>query len=211
MKNLMLVFALALSFSATAGFIERHYYYIHNSTFERLDLIKIDQETQVGKYYDHQDGKYKKVSMTELSRQTHQGIRGFKPGNMVLARFSDNQYRACELWYIFENEVAHIGCQTGKISQNIGVNRPQVATYVANINHLINEVSTLDGLSKKDKVRLMVDIGDLRKGDLVRIEHIFGNGSAMIQKMGANLLDTSGLLMKSRVQVVELKDLSQNI
>lgn len=203
--------ALILTLTALSAQAGRHHYYIHNTTHERIDIMKIDPETQMGKYYDHASYKYKTVSMTELTRQTHGNIKGFKAGNMVLANLEGNVYQPCEMWYLFENSVAHIGCQSGKITKNIGVDRPQVLTYALHLDHMINEVASLEGYAKKDKVRLMKDAGDLKKGDLVRIEHIFANGFVMIQKMGANLLDTSGLLMKSRVQVVELKDLSTNI
>lgn len=212
MKSLTLVAALftILTLEAKAEIFSTHYYYLHNETNRKLDFVKIDQETQTGRYFDYKDGKYKTVSMTEVTKETHGEIDGVRKGNMVLVKFQDQKLRPCEVWYLFENSMAHVGCQTGKMKVNVGVDRPELATYASHIDHIVREVNSLDGFAKSDKVRLMADVGDLKKGDLVRIEHIFQNGSAMIQKMGANLLDTSGLLMKYRVQIVDLKDLTLN-
>jgi hypothetical protein len=203
MKTLLTAFLMVLVFDAKANLFEENYSYIHNETHQRLEHLKIDKDTQTGRYFDYREEKYKTVSLSDISRETHETIQGVKEGNMVLVKFSTTSLKPCEVWNLYENAIAHVGCTTGKIT-----NRPELATYPVAIDIMIKEVKSLEGFVQKDKVRLMKDSGDLSKGDLVRIEHIFRNGSAMVQKMGLNLIDTSGLLLKEKVQVVELKDLS---
>jgi hypothetical protein len=204
-KTLLSAFILALTFEASAGNS-----YIHHATFERLEIFRIDTDNQTGKYYDYQDEKYKTINLSDVSREASEPVDGVKDGDMVLVKFSENLFRPCEVWYLYQNSLAHVGCQTGKLTEDMGVQRPKLGTYTASTESMIKSIKSLEGFEVKDKARLMKDVGDLKKGDLVRIEHIFKNGSAMIQKMGLNLIDTSGLLLKFKVQVVELKDLSLN-
>lgn len=210
MKSLVTAIILLMSVESQAQLLSTRYSYIHHETHVRLELTKIDQDRQTAQYYDLKEGKSKTVNLSDVSRETNEEIDGVKVNQMVLVKFAESTYKPCEVWYLYTNGLSHVGCQTGRIRKDQLIPRPVVGTYTASVESMIREVNGLEGFEKKDKVRLMKDVGDLRKGDLVRIEHIFQNGSAMIQKMGANLIDTSGLLMKEKVQVVELKDLSLN-
>lgn len=210
MKRIIAAVIMLMSLKSQAQLLSTRYSYIHHETHARLELTKIDQDRQTAQYYDLKEGKTRTVNLSDVSRETNEEIEGVRVTNMVLVRFANGQLRPCEVWYLYSNGLSHVGCQSGKIRKEALIDRPIVAPYTASVDSMVREVNGQDGFEKKDKVRLMKDVGDLRKGDLVRIEHIFQNGSAMIQKMGANLIDTSGLLMKSRVQVVDLKDLTLN-
>lgn len=208
MKTLLTAFVMVLAFEAQAQLISHRYSYIHHESHMRLEISKVDQDNQTAKYFDSDENKLKTVNLSEVSQETNEEIDGVKVKNMVLVKFSDHTLRPCEVWYLYSNALAHVGCQTGKNKQHGGTNRPVLGTYTASIESMVKELPSLDGFEKKDRVRLQKNVGDLKQGDLVRIEHIFQNGSALVQKMGENLVDTSSLLMKFNVQVVELKDLS---
>lgn len=104
--------------------------------------------------------------------------------------------------------MARIGCQTGEMLGNIGVDRPAVGQY--NLNHVSNitpEVKELQGFSKKDFTVMAVKKGKIKEGAKIRIEAIFANGEAMVQKMGIGYLDSSSVLMKLNIERVHLNDL----
>lgn len=209
MKTLLSAMVLLMALDSQANIFSSRESYIHNQTQARMELTNVDQESQTARYYDHAEGKTKTISLSEVSKATKEEIDGVRSGNMVLVRFTENSYRACEVWDLYSNGIAHIGCQTGKIREEGLIRRQEVGSYTASTDLMIKEVSSLEGFKKKETVRLLRDVGDLKEGDTVKIEHIFASGSAMIQKKGFNFIDTSSLLMKEQVQIVDLKDLSQ--
>lgn len=210
MKILLSALVLLISVESQAERISKRYSFIHHETHARIKLTKIDQENQTAQYYDQNDGKIRTISLSEVSQETFEPVDGVKTGNMVLVKFEKNVLKPCEVWYLYTNGLAQVGCQTGKYSKPAPIARPELAEYTVTTDAMVKEATSLEGFKKKDKVTLMADVGDLKKGDRVRIEHLFKNGTAMIQKMGLNLVDTSGLLLKYKVQVVELKDLTFN-
>lgn len=209
MKMLLTAFALIMAAESQAGMISKRFSYIHHGTNERIELTKVNQETQTGKYYDQKSGKYKTVNLSEISQEIA-SVSGVKERDMVIVKFSDDSSRPCDVFSLYTNGQAHVGCQFYKINHRTMFESAPLSIVTVAADSVVKEVQALEGFAKKDKVRLMKDSGDLKKGDLVRIEHIFANGSAMIQKMGTNLLDSSNLLMREFVQVVELKDLAFN-
>jgi hypothetical protein len=208
MKMLLTAFVLVMASDSRADFISKRFSYINQETLERIEISKINQDTQVGTYFDHEAGKYKTVNLSDVSKQVSESVSGVKENDMVLVKFDNNKLRPCEVWYLYQNGYAHVGCQNGKILQQSFIERADLSMYGVLAESVVKGTKELDGFAQKDKVHLMKDVGDLKKGDLVRIEHIFANGYAMIQKMGTNLIDTSSLLKKSKVQVVDLKDLA---
>ena len=206
MKKLLPLIMLSLTFSS--AWAQTRGVNINTKTLDIIEVTKIDTDTQTARYYSYRSNQWKEVSLADLSKAVYARLDGVKERDMVLASVRSDDLQPCEVWNVFENSLVELGCQNGRISDNIGVDRPELSSYIKTTQQVVKEVTQRDGFQKKDKVRLMKDQGDLKKGDLVRIEHIFENGEAMIQKMGLNLIDTSGLLMKDKVEVVDLKDLA---
>lgn len=183
-------------------------YYYHNPTGEMIDPHKFNEKEGTATYFDHSEGKKKTVKISDLSKETFESLNGVKSGKLVLLNKADHNF--CETFHVFENGIAYIGCQTNKIQQNIGANRPRNLNYYAPVEFLTGEIEAKDGFRKKDKVVIRRDSGKISAGALVRIEAIFPDGTALIQKMGANLLDTSSLRLKLNIEHVSLLDLEMN-
>lgn len=211
MKSLLLATALLtlLSETASAQLFQKHYYYLNTKTGEMISLIKINQAEGTGVYYDYLDYTKKTVPLDVLAKETDGALGEVEQGEMLLAKFEDG-LRPCAVYHLFENGTARVGCQNGDIADNIGVDRLVVAQYNAQVDQAIPEIAEAEGFATKEKVILRRDAANMKSGVTVRIEAIFANGDALIQKAGANLLDTSGVLLKrSNVAVVNLTDLEK--
>lgn len=200
---------VVLSDNASAQLIQRNYRYIHHVTGMQIELDNINEQNGTATYFDYKDSKRVAVKLSEVSRETDEVINGVRAGRFVLVNFDGKEIKTCETYYLFENGTARIGCQSGKIRKNIGVDRPKVAQYNVNAHAVMAEVDNFEGYARKEKVTLNTDAGKLKAGSTVRIEALFPNGEALIQKMGANLLDTSGLLLKQNIERVSLRDLDK--
>ncbi|WP_408095828.1 hypothetical protein ACJVC5_12360 [Peredibacter sp. HCB2-198] len=206
---LSLVLAQTFSFSANAELIGRNWRYLHIPSGMQVELDNVNEQAGTATYFDYQTHKKVKINLSDVSREIDSGVNGVKAGHFVLVNFDKDDVRHCQVYRVFEIGTARIGCQSGKIRKNIGVDRPQVAQYNASVYDVTGEVESMEGFSKKEKVKLATDAGNLKAGTTVRIEAIFSNGEALIQKMGANLLDTSGLLLKYNIERVSLNDLEK--
>lgn len=202
------VMTIILAQSASAALITKHRSYFHNTSGKIIDLVKVNEEEKTGVYYDHQKQKRIKVNLEDLSQEVDYAINGVLAGNFVLADIRGNS-KLCQVYYVFENGVTRIGCQSGKITDNIGVDRPEVVGFTDQVSNLMGEVKSLNEFKKGQKVILKNFAGNIRQGSKVRIEVIFPNGEAVIQRVGLNLMDTSGILMKFNVERVQLSDLSK--
>lgn len=197
-----------LAQTASAALIERNTYFFHNETGAVVDLYKINEEEKTGVYYDYTLGKRVKVNLEDLSQQVEYPINNVASGKFVLANIN-GKIKVCEVYYVFENGMTRFGCQNGKIRDNIGVDRPAVVPFNDHASNLTAEVKSMNEFRRGDKASLKAFAGNLRVGTKVRIEAIFPNGEAVVQKAGANLLDTSGILMKFNVEKVQLSDLKK--
>lgn len=207
MKFFMVAALLGLSINTEAAFIARIYKYINIKTGELIEASVNDIEDDQVKYFDYSDSKRKKVPLIDLSKQTNDRIAGVKAGELVLVPFG-KETKPCEVYYVFANGMARIGCQTGKMLGNISIDRPAIGQF--NLNHVANvipEVATLDGRNKKDYAVMSINIGKLKAGANVRIEAIFANGEALVQKMNISFLDSSGVIRKHNIERVKLEDL----
>ena len=205
----LVVAATVLSQSARAEFLGRSWRYIHNETGMQIELNNINEQNGTATYFDYRDSKKVVVKLSDVSREVDEGVAGVKAGSFVLVNFGNNDIRTCQTYRVFENGIARIGCQTGKIRKNIGVDRPQVGQYNVNAHEVMAEVETFEGFTKKEKATLTAASGNLEAGTTVRIEALFPNGEAFVQKFGANLLDTSGLMLKKNIERVSLRDLDK--
>lgn len=206
---LSLVLAQTLSFSANAELIGRSWRYLHIPTGMQVELNNVNEQAGTAYYFDYVSHKKVNINLSEVSREIDAGVNGVKTGHFVLVNFDKDDLRHCQVYRVFENGIARIGCNNGKISKNIGVDRPQVRQFNASVYDVTGETESMEGFSKKEKVKLAVDAGNLKAGTTVRIEAIFQNGEALIQKMGVNLLDTSGLMLKFNIERVSLNDLEK--
>ena len=215
MKKSIVMLSLVLSqvFAAnyaSAALISRNYRYIHHGNGMQIELNDINEQEGTAYYFDYASHKKVTVKLSEVSRETDEAINGVRPGKFMLVNFGQEGIKTCETYRVFENSIARIGCQSGKIRKNIGVDRPLMYQYNVDVNDVMPEVESFEGFSRKDKVTLTAEVGSLECGTKVRIEAIFPNGEALVQKMGANLLDTSSILMKkSNVERVSLRDLQK--
>lgn len=198
-----------LAQAASAALIERNISYFHNETGAVIDhLYKINEEEKTGVYYDYETEKRVKVNLEDLSQQVEYPINNVSSGKFVLANINGH-IKVCEVYYVFENGMTRFGCQNGKIRDNIGVDRPAVVQFNDHVSNLTAEIKSMNDFKKGDKASLKAFAGNLRVGTKVRIEAIFPNGEAVVQKAGTNLLDTSGILMKFNVEKVQLSDLKK--
>lgn len=207
---LSLVLSQVFASYASAALISRNYRYIHHGNGMQIELNDINEQEGTAYYWDYESHKKVTVKLSEVSRETDEALNGVRPGKFMLVNFGKEGIKTCETYRVFENSQARIGCQSGKIRKNIGVDRPLMYQYNVDVNDVMAEVESLDGFSRKDKVILTADANSLECGAKVRIEAIFPNGEALVQRMGANLLDTSSILMKkSNVERVSLRDLQK--
>jgi hypothetical protein len=195
--------------SASAQIFQRHYNYLNIQTGEMIDLIKKNEAEGTGIYYNYLESRKKTVSLILLSKETDKQKNGVRAGEMILVKW-DNELKPCQVYHLFENGVARVGCQTGRISANIGVDRHLLCSYNVDTEIVIAEVKASEGFRKNEKVTLRKQAGDLESGTTVKIEAIFINGDVLVQKAGLNLLDTSGVLLKkSGVAKVSIKDIEK--
>ena len=210
MKLLVLASLAFTLTSAHAGFFGRIDHYRHLETGEVVEIgsNEIKEDGSV-KYYSRKERVWKTTDITAFSKNTDTEIADVKQGEFLLAE-TGNGLALCQVWYLFENKSASIGCRTGKPSEIIGMARPAIANYnLSTVEHsgVIAEVSSLRGFSRGQTAELLVDTDENESGATVRVEAVFANGEALIQKKGLNLLDTSGLLIKYSVEKVSLNNL----
>lgn len=214
MKVSILLAALILSMTnAEAKFFSRIDKYINIKTNEVIELSEndIDTEKDTATYYSYSERIRKTAKLADLSKSTTEEISGVRQMEFLLADNLDGQ-TICQVWHLFENGSAYVGCRTGKRMQNIGMPRPGTANGIlSSVNHpsVVVEVDELNDFRSQDIAQLTEDTQQNVAGTTVRIEAVFANGEALIQKRGLNLLDTSGLLLKYSVEKVRLDQLKK--
>lgn len=211
MKKFLSVLAMTVIFSqtASAAFIEKNVRHFHIPSGKVVELYKVNEEAKTAVYWDYDLEKRVVVNLEDVSQEVDHDINGVKAGKFVLANIDGNA-KACQVYYVFENGMSRIGCQSGKMTINIGVDRPQVLQYNDNVEDLSAEIKSMSDFTKGEKARLKVFVGNLRVGTKVRIEAIFPNGEALIQKMDVgSFIDTSSLLLKHNIERVQLADLAK--
>ena len=209
--KLLVLASLALSLtSAHAGFFGRidHYRNLETGEVVEIGSNEIKEDGSV-KYFSRKERAWKTTDISSFSKNTDAEIADVKQGEFLLAE-TGNGLALCQVWYLFDNKSASIGCRTGKPSEIIGMARPGTANYdLLTVEHpgVVAEVASLDGFSRGQTAELLINTDQNESGTTVRVEAVFANGEALIQKKGLNLLDTSGLLLKYSVEKVSLKNL----
>lgn len=219
MKKTLLLSLMTVSLMTTAqskGLIGVIDTYIIEKSGQVIDVASNEiSENGMAKYYDYKTNKRKTIDLSELSKSTKKEIAGVKAGEYILlttkvANSSELISRYCEVYNVFENSMAEVGCKTyaqdneKKILETI-----RLDYIVKNVRSVIAEVESLNGVKKGEAMELRVDTPSAKVGRNVRVLVIFANGEALVQKIGFGLLDSSSILYKTSVDRVRVSDLSK--
>lgn len=203
MKKFILAALLVTAFSQSsrADIISKNYYYFHTPSHKMIDPYNFNDDTKTAEYFDYQDGRRKTVNISDLSKETKKPINGVKAGHLAL--IDKDGHKFCEAFNVFENGIAYVGCQTNETSGQ--------RSYYVLTEQLTGEVKKADGFKKKNIVTLLKNTGKINAGSKVRIEALFPNGEALIQKVGVDFIDTSSLRLKFNIERVQINDLEKKI
>ncbi len=197
-KTMILAGLTFASISAQAALISPIYRYLHTSG-KVVELQGVNESKGTAYYFDYQLGKRVTVNLSDVSKETKKTINGIKAGDLVFG-YTDKGAQICTTYNVFENGKAYIGCRTGNFQNTIGPARYQVGGYIADTANLQASVKTVDGLSEGEVVRL--------NDKKVKIKSIFESGYALVESNYIlSKLDTSGILLKTNVEIVSTKDL----
>jgi hypothetical protein len=170
----------------------------------------------VATYFDYTESRRKTIETAEISKSTRQRIAGVKIGDIILAntyaRNSNSQTvtRFCEVFSVFENKEAYIGCQTLEADKIKGYTTPARLDFVVNnVETLTAQVQQLDGFKKGGNYELRVDTTIANAGVHVKILGIFVNGDVLVQKSILSVLDSDGIIAKTGdIARIKLSDLN---
>lgn len=209
--GLTFVFLLLAQSSFANPFFSKVRYYIHVPTMILIELSEFDFNRKEGtaKYFSYAESKHFTVQIKDIAATIKTEIAGVKAGEHIVIKTTQGQ-KVCSVNMLFENSSARISCQTGKIIERMGIDRPQVVSYTlptVDQEYVVAEIDTFDGVSKGMTATLLVDADRLTEGTEVTIEAVFANGDAFVHKNGISKLDSSELLDKKQVARVSLKDL----
>lgn len=176
---------------------------------------EISDDGLTAKYYNYKERKFKTIELAELSKSTQEEIAGVRSGEMVLvqtyagASRTETISRFCEVFYVFENKKAFVGCKTYAADQIPGYATPSRLDFIVNnVESIVAEVESLEGIKKGDVAELRIDTKSAKAGRQVRVLAIFANGEALVQKTGLGILDTSSIVYKGNIDRVSLTDLN---
>lgn len=220
MKNILSISLLTLCLTTTAqaksffGTVDK---YINIHTNQIIEVASNEIEDGVASYFDYSDNKRKTINISELSKATREEISDVRAGEAILAKTfvanskEETVIRFCQVFYLFENKSAYVGCKTTEKDNIPGYQTPARFDFIiSNIESVTPQVSSLDGFETKETCELKVETKTIEAGKRVKILAIFANGEALIQKVGLNFLDTSGILNKlGSVERVKLSDLNK--
>ncbi|NOT78512.1 MAG: hypothetical protein HOP07_05865 [Bacteriovoracaceae bacterium] len=177
----------------------------------------ISDDEQSANPYDYSTGKKINLQMSEVSKSTREEIAGVKAGEMVLintgvaSKINETVTRYCEVYYLFENKQAYIGCKTYAIDAVNGYQTPQRLDYIINNveQGVVAEIETAAGFTKGEVAELKIDTKNAKAGRNVKILAIFANDEVLVQKYGFNVLDTGPIVYKSSVDKINIADLNR--
>lgn len=219
MKNFALLSVAIFSMTSSAfayDFIAKIETYLDNTTNKTIQFSShdIDKKTNTAQYYDYALSKKFTVSLDDVSKSTTKKLKGVKAGELavlesVTADGVTRARRACLVFHVFENAKAEIACRTVKEDYRIGYQMPSRFGYlIHDLDILGAEVESLDGFKKGQKAILQIDTDSIKAGKTVKIWAVLRSGEAIVQKAGLHFLDTSSIINKMDIEVVELKYLN---
>jgi len=206
MKTALLMAFTVLSLQSVAhakSLIGRVDKYIILNSNQIIEIASNEIEDGKGKYYDYAEHKWKTIDMNDVSKGTTEEISGVKAGERILATTmvanskTETVSRYCQVFYVFENKKAYVGCKSTEADIIPGYQTPNRFDFIVeNVESVTAEVSSLNDFSTKEIAELNTDTKNFSSGTKVKILAIFANGEALIQKSGFNILDTSDVLNK---------------
>jgi hypothetical protein len=189
---------------------------VKNQSVIEIGSNEIEDDGRTASYYDYRDSKRKTIDMNDVSKSTREEIAGVKAGEAALVTTlvanskTETVSRYCEVFYVFENKQAYVGCKSTKADYIPGYQFPERFDFIINnVENITAEVAALDSFSKGETAELRIDTENAKAGRNVKILAIFANGEALVQKIGFNQLDTAGIVYKRSVDRVQLSDLNK--
>lgn len=218
MKGLMTLALMLSAFQMTHGreWVSKVNKYIHKDTNQIIELggwdLSEDGKTNV--YYNYATSKRETILMADYVPATQAEIAGVKAGEMIIAKTyiahskTEVIERVCQVYYLFENQKAYVGCKSYEADNLAGYATPSRFDFIINnVEQVVGQVEELDGFKKGDLAELSVETKSIKNGKTVRVLAVMANGEALVQKMGFSVLDSSAIIYKGGVERVRLTDL----
>ena len=219
-KKILTSLALTLLFSVAdvraKSLINSIDKYIINSSNQVIEIASsdIDSDGLTAKYWDYKIYKKLSVNMHDVTKATMESINDVSAGEMILvttkAARNDTAYvnRYCQVFHLFENKKAFVGCKTYEIDNIKGHTRPARLDFIINnVEDVTPEVEMIDHLAKGEIATLKVDTLNAKAGKAVRVLALFSNGEALVQKIGLGTLSNTSIIYKSSIDRVKITDL----
>lgn len=190
--------------------------YIHKDSNQIIELggWDLSEDGKTNSYYNYTTSKRETILMADYIPATLEEIANVRAGEVVIAKTyvahskSEIIERVCEVYYLFENQKAFVGCKSYSKDNLPGYITPVRFDFIINnVEQVVAQVSELDGFSKGDNAELLIETPSIKIGKTVRILAVMANGEALVQKMGFSVLDTSSIVYKSGIERVRLNDL----
>jgi hypothetical protein len=185
-----------------------------NNRIIEIGSTEIEDDGLTATYYDYVARKRLSINMSEVSKSTRESINNVSAGEMILVTTGtarnngETVNRYCQVFHLFENKKAYVGCKTYDIDNINGYARPNRLDFIINnVENVVAEVSKVDELEKGGIATLRVDTKNAKAGRNVRILALFTNGEALVQKLGLGVLDTNSIVYKSNIDRVNIGDL----
>lgn len=221
MKSLVAVLLLAVTVQNVEArdWVSKLRKYIHKDTNQIVELggWDLSEDGKTNKIFNNKTSKYETILMEDYVIQTFDEIAEVRAGEMIIAKTlvgnskTETINRVCEVYYLFENKKAYVGCKSYEQDSIPGYNRPARFDFIINnVENVVAEVSEIDGFKKGDMAEILVDTNTIKNGKTVRVLAVMANGEALVQKMGFSILDTSSIIYKGGVERVKLTDLRKS-
>ena len=158
-----------------------------------------------------------KFDMSQFAASTKEEISGVKAGERILLTTYVNKSktqtinRYCDVYYVFENKMAQVGCSTYSVDQEANKDAPRRLDFmVTNVDEVVSEVSELNGFRTNEKAELKISTATIKAGRNVKIVAIFENGEVLVQKTGYGMFFGDNVVERGdSIARVSINDLSQ--
>ena len=172
---------------------------------------------ETGSVVEIASNRTENFNMSLYSPSTKEEISGVRAGERILLTTYANKSttktvsRYCDVYNLFENKMALVGCSVYKIDQEANKDAPKRLEYVVtNVDEVVSEVSELNGFSTNDKAELKISSGTIKAGRNVRIVAIFENGEVLVQKTGYSFFSGDNVVDRGdSISRVSINDLTQ--
>lgn len=174
-------------------------------------------DVQTGKVVEIASNKTDNYDMSQYSPTITTEIAGVKAGERILLTTYVNRSttetvnRYCDVYYVFENKTAQVGCNT--FNEDFKTNEDKKARLdfmVSNVEEAIAEVTELNGFRTNTKAKLNINAPRIKAGRTVKIVAIFENGEVLVQKTGYSFFHGDNVVERGDlVARVSINDLSE--